>query len=96
MFAQPVNERFAILREIFQLAQEQKTALDADDIELFQQLLMDREMLLAKLVVPEHSNLPENVVPFRAEATPDADYDDETAISVLIRGILDQELKRVW
>ncbi len=91
MCAQLASERFAVLKEIFQLAGEQRLALDADDIERFHQLLGEREALIARLVVVDESELPKNVIRFRGTRAEDADYDDETAISVVLRGILDQD-----
>jgi hypothetical protein len=92
MLPQPANERFALLREVFELARAQKTALEVEDIDLFHRLLSEREVLLNRLVVVDGMDLPGNVIPFRGQHGEELPaVDDETAIGVLIRGILDQD-----
>ena len=86
--------RFLILRQIYDLACEQRDALELDDLDRFQRILDEREELIARLRVidghaGEPAELPENVVAF--PGTPRAGADDDLALDTVIRGILDQD-----
>ncbi len=93
MIADDIEVRFGILREIFRLSQEQRLALEADDIDLFERQLAEREGLLEQLVaLDDETELPANVVRFRSPTASER-TDGETAIRALIQGILDQDAK---
>ncbi len=88
-----VSARFTLLREVFDLAKEQRRAIDGDDLEGFGALLERRQALIEQLVdlsSDAGSPLPENVIVFPGvEVT--ADEDDTLALDTLIRGILEHD-----
>lgn len=84
--------RFALLREVFDLAKQQRHALDGDDLERFQDLLERRQLLIDELeeISPNaEDGLPENVILFRGPRL--SDDDDQLALDTLIRGILEHD-----
>ena len=85
--------RFTILRQIYDLAGEQREALAADDISRFQHILDQREELIARLRAmlgdAAGVDLPENVVAFpRGEQNA---AEDDLALDTVIRGILESD-----
>lgn len=86
------DERFALLKQLFDLAQQQKSALDGEDVERFMQLLAEREPLLAALAGRDEEERPSNVVSIsRARPSEEASADTETAIGILLRAVIDQD-----
>lgn len=87
------DERFAILKQLFELAQRQKTALDNEDVEQFMALLHQREPLLAALAGHEEDERPSNVVSINraSRQSEEASADTETAIGILLRAVIDQD-----
>lgn len=87
-----VSTRFALLREVFELARAQRHAIQADDLGEFASLLEQRQLLIDDLVAldtDEAPGLPENVIVFPG-ALPTVD-DDTLAVDTLIRGILEHD-----
>lgn len=84
-------ERFAILRQVFEIARHQRRALDGGDLTLFQRHLDEREELIARLheMGAVGEGLPENVIAFRSAA--DSDAQDRLALDTVLRGILQQD-----
>lgn len=93
MTTAPTASRFALLRALFDLAREQRQALEADAIERFEALLDDREVLLGQLqaltLAASGEALPANVIPFPGAIPIDAE--DALALDTLIRGILEHD-----
>jgi hypothetical protein len=84
--------RFALLREVFDLAKQQRHALDAEELERFQDLLERRQVLIDELeaISPtDEDGLPENVILFPGPRI--SDDDDQLALDTLIRGILEHD-----
>ncbi len=83
--------KFELLREIFGLAQEQRAALEQRDMELFEDLLEERDNLIERLeLLAGDEVLPKNVIPFPA-ADPAAKAQDTIALDSLINSILSQD-----
>jgi len=93
MTAAAGTTRFALLRSLFDLAREQRHALEASDCERFQALLDDREALLTELQAmtldADGEPLPWNVIPFPGAVPVEAE--DTLALDTLIRGILEHD-----
>jgi hypothetical protein len=84
--------RFALLREVFDLAKQQRHALDAEELERFQELLERRQVLIDELeaISPsDEGELPDNVILFPGPRV--SDDDDQLALDTLIRGILEHD-----
>lgn len=83
--------KFTILGQIYDLAREQREALGIDHLERFQELLDERDELIARLTALQNgdddgSELPQNIVAF--PGTSDAATEDEMALDTVIRGII--------
>lgn len=86
------DERFALLKQLFDLAQQQKAALDEEDVERFMHLLGEREPLLYALSGRDAEELPSNVVSInRGRPSDESSVDTETAIGILLRAVIDQD-----
>lgn len=86
--------KFALLRQIYDLAREQREALEQDSLERFQHLLDEREELIGRVRVMDTedvalSELPRNVVAFPRPSG--AAAEDALALDALIRGILERD-----
>ena len=85
--------RFSLLRRIFDLARDQRRALEAAELERFETLLDEREALLTELQAltldAEGEALPPNVIPFPGAIAIEAE--DALALDTLIRGILEHD-----
>lgn len=84
--------KFEVLRSIYELARNQREALDRDDLARFDKLLEEREALIRRLgrLAADPAELPPNVIPFpRADAG--AIEDDALALDTVIQGILDHD-----
>lgn len=87
-----VSTRFALLREVFDLARAQRHAIQADDLGEFASLLERRQDLIDDLVALDGEDapvLPGNVIVFPG-AVPTTD-EDTLALDTLIRGILEHD-----
>lgn len=83
--------RFALLRQLFELAREQRQALDTDDLVRFEAILDERQALIDQLTEIDdgEDSLPGNVVAFPgAEVN---EMEDDLALDTVIRGILEQD-----
>ena len=89
--------KFEILRQIHELARAQREALEHDNLDRFQDILDQREELIARLRVLNATSdeaaagggLPENVIAFpRASG---ASAENGLAIDTVIRGILEHD-----
>ena len=83
--------KFAILGQIYELAREQREALGNDHLERFQELLDERDVLIARLTALQNGEddggeLPQNIVAFPGAS--DAVVEDEMALDTVIRGIM--------
>lgn len=83
--------RVTILGQIYDLAREQRDALEIDHLERFQELLDERDQLIARLTALQNGDddgaeLPRNIVAFPGAS--DAASEDEMALDTVIRGIL--------
>jgi hypothetical protein len=87
--------RFTLLRQLFDMAVEQRRALDEDDFASFQSVLEARGALIARLEALAADGpsavLPGNVIPFPRAASQAEDLDDRLAIDTLIRGVLEHD-----
>jgi hypothetical protein len=85
MVDQIAEDKFGILRRVFELAREQRDALEQDQLDRFQRILDERERLIGELrqLVEQHGAVPENVIAF-----PGAD-DDTLALDAMLKGILE-------
>jgi len=85
--------RFSLLRALFDLAREQRRALEAVDLERFDALLGERETLLTELQTmtldAAGEALPSNIIPFPGVIPIEAE--DALALDTLIRGILEHD-----
>lgn len=85
--------RFVLLRALFDLAREQRHALEARAVERFEALLDDREDLLQRLQAltldAAGEALPANVIPFPGAIPIEAE--DALALDTLINGILEHD-----
>jgi hypothetical protein len=85
--------RFVLLRALFDLAREQRHALEARAIERFEALLDDREELLQRIQAltldAAGEALPANVIPFPGAIPIEAE--DALALDTLINGILEHD-----
>lgn len=85
--------RFSLLRALFDLAREQRRALEAIDLDRFEALLDEREALLGQLQAmtldADGEALPANVIPFPGVVPIEAE--DALALDTLIRGILEHD-----
>lgn len=89
--------KFEILRQIHELARAQREALEHDNLDRFQQILDEREELIARLralsatldEAEAGGGLPENVIAFPRAS--DASAEDGLAIDTVIRGILEHD-----
>jgi hypothetical protein len=87
-----ISTRFALLREVFELARAQRHAIQADDLGEFAALLEQRQAIIDDLLTldtDEAPGLPENIIVFPG-AQPTID-DDTLAVDTLIRGILEHD-----
>lgn len=84
----PVNARFNLLKQLFRLAQQQRTALQADQIQRFEALLDRRQGVIDALAEPPPDQVPANVIPFPGTAPTE---EDRMAIDTLLRGILEMD-----
>ncbi len=94
MVDRTATAKFALLRQIYDLAREQHEALERDSLDRFQQLLDEREELISRVHVMDSedgvvSELPANVVAFPRPSG--AAAEDELALDTLIRGILEHD-----
>lgn len=87
------TSRFVLLRALFDLAREQRHALEARSVERFEALLDDREELLQRLQAltldAAGAALPANVIPFPGVIPIEAE--DALALDTLICGILEHD-----
>lgn len=86
--------KFVILRQIYDLAREQREALERDQLETFQRILDERDDLIARLNIIQNGDedaveLPPNVVAFPGSSG--AEAEDVMALDAVIRGILDYD-----
>ena len=86
--------KFAVLEQIYGLAQEQREALDDDDLERFGRILDEREALIERLSEiavdgGDSLEMPANVVAFPRPS--DSAGEDELALDAVIRGILERD-----
>ena len=86
--------KFTVLRQIYDLADEQREALERDNLDRFQSILDQREELIARLRVMdardgEAVELPDNLLPFPLLS--DSAPQDGLALDTVIRGILDRD-----
>ena len=84
--------RFALLRELFDLARAQRRALEADALDRFESLLDEREAIILRLQTLSEdaaADLPPNVIPF--PAAPASEAEDILALDTLIRGVLEHD-----
>lgn len=86
--------RFSLLRALFDLAREQRRALEVEALERFEAMLDEREALIAQLqaLTPDAEAggaLPANVIPFPGAIG--AQVEDALALDTLIRGILEHD-----
>ncbi len=81
--------KFDTLRQLFDLARSQRTALEQDQIERFAELLDEREVLLRHLgaLVEDAAAMPDNVIAF--PGTPPAADEDALAQETVLKGILE-------
>lgn len=81
--------KFDTLRQLFDLARSQRTALEQDQIERFAELLDERETLLRHLgaLVEDAAAMPDNVIAF--PGTPPAADEDALAQETVLKGILE-------
>lgn len=91
MVSEVAAARFALLRQLFDLAREQRQALDTDDLVRFESILDERQALLDQLTEFDDGDdsLPQNVVAFPGAEVNEAE--DDLALDTVIRGILDQD-----
>lgn len=91
MVSEVAAARFALLRQLFDLAREQRQALDTDDLVRFESILDERQVLLDQLAEFDDGDdsLPQNVVAFPGAEVNEAE--DDLALDTVIRGILDQD-----
>ncbi|MQA00602.1 MAG: hypothetical protein GEU80_14940 [Dehalococcoidia bacterium] len=83
--------KFAILREIFQLAQEQRDALAEDRLDRFRDLMDRRDELMEQLhaLARESQDLPANIVALPSAI--EAGAEDTLALDAVLRGIMEQD-----
>jgi len=83
--------KFAILREIFQLVQEQRDALAEDRLDRFRDLMDERDELMEQLqvLVEESRELPSNMVVLPSAV--ESGIEDTLALDTMIRGIMEQD-----
>lgn len=83
--------RFTVLRQLIEIARDQRRALTAGDLPLFQRHLDEREELIARLheIGAGAEDLPENVIAFPRAA--DSDAQDRLALDAVLHGILRQD-----
>ena len=81
--------KFDTLRQIFELARSQRTALEQDHVERFAELLDQRETLLRHLgaLVEDAAAVPDNVIAF--PGTPAAADEDALALETVLKGIVE-------
>lgn len=84
--------KFVILRQIYDLARQQREALEHDQLDTFQRILDERDDLIARLNVLQNGDedaveLPPNVVAFPGSSG--AEAEDVMALDAVIRGIID-------
>ncbi len=81
--------KFDTLRQLFDLARAQRTALEQDRIERFAELLDERETLLRHLgaLVEDAAAMPANVIAF--PGTPAAAEEDAMALETVLKGIVE-------
>ena len=91
MVDRSATAKIAILGQIYDLAREQREALVIDHLERFQELLDERDQLIARLTALQNGDAGEGEVPQNIVAFPgasDAASEDEMALDTVIRGIL--------
>ena len=85
--------RFMLIRELFDLARRQRTALEVDALEEFQSILDDRAGIIAQLqeltIADASAELPENVIRFPGALQ--QDDEDQLAIETLLRGVMEHD-----
>ena len=85
--AVPPTSRFELLKQLLRLAQEQRGALRADQLQRFEVLLAERQEIIDTLSpAPAAAPLPANVILFPG---PPAADEDRVALEALVRGILE-------
>jgi hypothetical protein len=86
--------RFALLREVFELARAQERALEDGALEDFESMLDRRDTLIAQLqaltpALVDLDELPDNVIPFPGAVS--GDVEDALALDTVIRGIIEHD-----
>jgi hypothetical protein len=86
--------KFTVLNQIYDLAREQRQALERDDLDRFQRILDQREELITRLRMlnggdREAAELPDNLLAFPLPS--DSAAEDGLALDTVIRGILDRD-----
>ncbi|MEE9278245.1 MAG: flagellar protein FliT [Dehalococcoidia bacterium] len=79
------GSQLRLLKELLGLAEEQRRALQDDQIQAFEALLDRRQRVIETLAGPSTEPLPENVIPFPGAADV---ADDGPTLSVVVRAIL--------
>ncbi len=80
------DTKFALLKRIFRIAEEQRGALEADRLQRFEALLDERQGLMEALLSAAPGTRPENVIEFPRRGQGE---DDAIAIEALIKGIVE-------
>ena len=83
--------KFDLLRQLFDLARGQREAIERGELEQFQQLLDEREVLLTRLsaIIDDAEELPENLIAFPGGAQ--AASEDALALDTVLKGIIEQD-----
>ena len=80
MSAHEIAHRFEVLRSLFEVSQQQRQALQEEQVDQFLALLEEREALIAECSTFEALETPDNVIPFPGTSmagTQDAQSSDD-------------------
>ena len=93
MTATSLQAKFELLKALYRLSQEQSSALEADRLDLFAQIMTTRETLVEQLMSITDEELPKNVIPFPTLNLPQSKGEEEMALGAVVRGILETDAK---
>ena len=94
MVDRAATAKFVVLEQIYELASEQREALEGDDLDRFRRILDDRDALIERLGEMaadggDSAEMPANLVAFPRPS--DSASEDELALDTVIRGILERD-----